>query len=294
VVPTTECFLLTDTDRLQQVLVNILFNAIKYTDEGSITITLKCSSEMQSGPETENQEMILAEFAVQDTGIGMNREQLANVFQRFFRAHQTSSQPDGSGLGLLISKNLVELMGGTIKVESEEGKGTTVFFSIKGPRSVPAVQLPVESTTERDTGKRKSLSGKRVLIVEDNELNRKILCRLVEQAGHVFRTSANGLEALKILQSETFDVIFMDIEMPVLGGLETTAKIRQNEAELSHRPTPIIGISGNVREQHSSAGLKAGLNDYICKPFSKETIWEKLDFWSSEGHTQCVKKQKPQ
>lgn len=254
-------YIKSDLGRFTQVVINLLSNAIKFTPQGIITIKLDQTV-------LANQQAIIT-VSVQDSGIGMTADEVSRLFEPFFQAtHKTTNQFSGTGLGLTISKKLVTMMQGDITVNSAKGYGTTFTFTIKAPFTA-APKKKLSSSPQLPT----TLSAaKHVLIVEDNTINQKVLARQLQQAGHTYQIANNGLEGLRCYQENNFDLILMDIEMPVMNGLEATRQIRQHEQQQNQPPITIIGLSGNAREEQITQGRQAGMNDYMTKPFHKETL----------------------
>lgn len=261
-----------DRHRLSQVLLNLASNAIKFTPEGGkVTISLQ--------PEKATESEVTLKFIVKDTGIGMTETEKARIFNRFEQAtHATYAEYGGSGLGLVISKHLVGLMRGEIDVESEKGVGTKFTFTIKcKPVAVPVKAPPLPVSLFAGPAPR---IRRRVLIVEDNVINQKILKRNLEQAGHICEVANNGKEAYEMVEKTPYDIVLMDVEMPVMDGLEATKLIRQREREQKKTPTPIVGLSGNAREEYIATAKGAGMNDYLTKPYERSVLLEKIAFYT--------------
>lgn len=271
-----------DAARLKQILLNLLSNAVKFTPEGgSITLGMRVLPER-----TANYTSL--EFTVEDTGIGMTAAEKARLFNRFAQAsRETFQRYGGSGLGLVISKHLVELMHGKIEVDSEKGRGTkfTVIVSCQNavPEQKPTSKAKLPSVAKSASAGRKGL---RVLIVEDNVINQKVLKRLLEQAGHHCEVVGNGQQAVAFVEKNPVDIVLMDIQMPVMDGLEATKTIRQLEknADWQRPAVPIIGLSANSLREYGG-GIPPGMNDYLSKPYEKEKLLEKL-----RQHTQTIAK----
>ena len=263
----THDFVMADKLRVNRVLMNLISNSIKYTNEGgtiSYTITEKGSTD----------DTAAYEFVVADNGIGMSPEFLEHVFEAFTREEtSTVSGIQGTGLGMAITKELVDILGGTIDITSEEGKGTTVtvHFEFK-----TLDEKDVISDDEEDTVSTFELNGKRVLLAEDNELNREIATEILEESGMIVVAAENGQAAVdKYLSSidsnEQFDVILMDVQMPVLDGYEATAKIREIEEKMN-RHTPIIATTANAYAEDVANCKKAGMDAHLAKPIDVKTM----------------------
>ena len=257
-IPETR-YVLADAVRIREVLVNILGNAVKFTgDGGSITFT----SDYLPGADDRH---MIVRYRVTDTGVGMTKEFLKHIFDEFSQEESSArTHYKGSGLGMAISKRYVDLMGGNISVESEKGKGSTF-----------TVELPLELTEADKVQKQASpgdstdLTGVKILMAEDNDLNAEIAMVQLEELGiHITRAS-DGKEALKIFASNqpgTFDIIFMDIMMPNMNGYEATKAIRALQNRPDARTIPIIAMTANAFAEDVQASLDAGMNGHIAKP----------------------------
>ena len=263
-IPETR-YVLADAVRIREVLVNILGNAVKFTgDGGSITFT----SDYLPGADDRH---MIVRYRVTDTGVGMTKEFLKHIFDEFSQEESSArTHYKGSGLGMAISKRYVDLMGGNISVESEKGKGSTF-----------TVELPLE-LTEADKvqkqaipGDSTDLTGVKILMAEDNDLNAEIAMVQLEELGiHITRAS-DGKEALKIFASNqpgTFDIIFMDIMMPKMNGYEATKAIRALQNRPDARTIPIIAMTANAFAEDVQASLDAGMNDHLSKPIVMEEV----------------------
>ena len=259
-------FIYTDPLRLNQVLINIISNAVKYTPEGG-TVTLTITQRPGGGENTG-----LYCFTVADTGIGMSKEFLGTIFTSFARERtSTVSKQQGTGLGLTIAKSIVDMMQGTITVESEERVGST--FIVKIPFRVqpdPVLESkPEELTVARIDG---TLNGIRVLLVEDNQLNMEISKQYLTKAGAAVEEAADGCEAVELLQEkgpDYYDCILMDIQMPVMDGYEATKYIRDMYPE---KHLPIIALSANAFEEDRKASFAAGMDEHIAKPIDVDKL----------------------
>ena len=280
-----------DKTRLNQVLINLISNAIKFTPAGG-TISIRVSQI----PHTIDGKG-LYEIRVKDTGIGMSQEFVRKIFDPFEREHtSTVSKIQGTGLGMAISKNIVDMMGGTIEVHTEQGKGTE--FIIRLEMRLQSAHRQVEKIKElQDTlltamGQQKAkreqvlpavedtvgFKGKHLLLAEDNELNREIALEILNEYGFVIDTAENGQEALdKIAASKPgeYDLVLMDIQMPVMDGHEATRCIRAlNDPVLSS--IPIIAMTANAFDEDKKAALDSGMNGFISKPVVVEDVVEAL------------------
>ncbi|MET0985087.1 MAG: ATP-binding protein [Steroidobacteraceae bacterium] len=258
-----------DPLRLGQVLLNLVSNAVKFTERGSIDVVAATKSSTADAVELE--------FSVRDTGIGLSPQQCAGLFQSFSQADaSTTRKYGGTGLGLAISKQLVELMGGSIRVDSTVGEGSTFTFTVRMARGKGAASGRIDvGADERSI--RAALSGMRVLVVEDNKINQQIARELLSRVGVVVTIAGNGLECLELLERDTYDAVLMDVQMPVLDGLETTRAIRER---LKLTALPIIAMTANAMEGDRQRCIAAGMNDYLPKPIEAEALLAALARWA--------------
>lgn len=256
-----------DRLRLAQILNNLLSNALKFTDKGRIHLQVQS---VNNGSQLQ--------FSVKDSGIGMNAEQCLNLFKPFSQVDESSSRKyGGAGLGLSICKNLVELMGGTIWVESIPSQGTTFHFTIDcidpeftiRDEDAKALKLQSNSGVETEGPAHPPLLNKRVLVVDDHKLNRMVALEMLKKWGAKVSLAENGLEAVKACLSETFDIVLMDLQMPEMDGFEATAKIL---SELGDSAPPIVAVTASASEQDRVEILGAGMREHVIKPFKKETL----------------------
>lgn len=260
--------LIGDSTRLQQILNNLIGNAIKFTHEGCISIAVN------SQPKQDQQ--IELHFRISDTGIGLTDEQQRRIFAPFCQADgSTSRRYGGTGLGLSICAKLVSLMGGEIWLESEAEQGSSFHFTVimssqPSPylkNSVPEVNLA--STAKKTVREVVPPNEKKLLLVEDNEINLAVVREMLEPAGYFIRYAENGLEALNLFHSEPFDLVLMDLNLPEMDGYTTAGLIREHTQGKS---VPIIAITAKAVQGERERCLEAGLDDYLCKPFRKEEL----------------------
>lgn len=267
--PTTfDCYMLSDELRLSQVMINLLTNAVKFTGDGG-AIGVKVELKPLEG---ERQRLYIE---VEDSGIGISAEQQARLFRSFEQADGgTARRFGGTGLGLAICKSIIQLLGGDIGVRSEEEKGATFFLEVPISWGEP---IGSEKKQERtDTGTQNWV-GKRILLVEDIEINREIILAILEDTGLSIQTAENGLEALAAVQDreEPFDLILMDVQMPEMDGLDATKAIR-NLGSLWALKVPILAMTANAFSDDVDRCLGAGMNDHIAKPIDVEIFIKKL------------------
>ncbi|MGE4557314.1 MAG: ATP-binding protein [Desulfovibrionaceae bacterium] len=248
-----------DAQRLRQVLVNLVGNAIKFTSQGRVEIS--ANVEKPQKPDS-----LMVRFTVADTGIGIPENQIEDIFGSFNQV-QLSPEYGGTGLGLAISKRLVRLMGGEINVTSSLGRGSAFSFTVNlSPASISAFE-ETESAGEPVDAEAQP-SSLRVLLVEDYELNRRFLSAALERHGHVVRVAGNGELALSALEEETFDIVLMDVLMPVMDGVEASRRIRERHGD---RP-PIIALTAYALHGDRERFLECGMDEYIAKPVQVDDL----------------------
>jgi CheY-like chemotaxis protein len=255
-----------DELRISQVLLNLCGNAIKFTEQGGVTLRLAL--------ESERDDEVRLLFTVADTGVGMSEKQMAGLFQPFSQADtSTTRKYGGSGLGLVISKLLVEMMGGVITMQSTPGKGS-VFNVTLSLRKVPESENNV-CRKSCDPDQWEELAGKRILLVEDNEINQEIAVAFLSNLGLRVLLASNGAEALKVLENEDVDGVLMDIQMPVMDGLEAARLIRSQGRD-AIRKVPIIAMTAHAMLEDIEKSLAAGMDDHITKPIDVDELCFKL------------------
>jgi signal transduction histidine kinase/ActR/RegA family two-component response regulator len=239
-----------DPVRLRQVLSNLLGNALKFTAEGSVGLSVE--------PVAKDQ----IRFTVSDTGIGIPAEKQSMVFQAFAQADGSVTRKyGGTGLGLAISRRLVELMGGSIALESAPGKGSSFQFTLPLARAESVVPAVLGSKTLSP------LSRLRILVAEDNPVNQKVVMSLLEKSGHAVTLTGNGIATVAAWETNTFDVILVDNQMPEMGGMEAIERIRAREAETGRRRTPAVILTASAMKGDRERFLAGGLDAYLAKPF---------------------------
>lgn len=260
-------FVLGDALRLKQILTNLLGNAVKFTPAGG-EVSLSVRQEISGG-------IASTVFQVADTGCGMSQEFLTRIWLPFEQERRISSQ-SGTGLGTTLSKNLVEKMGGSISVESQLGKGTVFTFSIPFPAAEPS---SAGDTPCREQEEKRAISGRRILTVEDNEINRMIVVSILKEHGCELAEAQNGQEALDAFKDNPpnyFDLILMDIQMPVMDGYEATRRIRALP-RADAQTVPIIAMTANAFREDVEKALAAGMNDVATKPLDITLLLKKIE-----------------
>ena len=260
--------LLGDPYRIRQVLLNLADNALKFTNKGSVTVACRLLPDQPGAPAGT----VALEFRVTDTGIGIDPGYLATMFTEFSQADSSVTRKfGGTGLGLSICRDLVRLMGGEIEVSSQKNKGTTTCFvlhlPVGPPQAVPRRKLPPLTPQHRAL-----LRGRRVLLVEDNLFNRQIAKSFMTQADIVVTEAEHGAQAVELAQQHDFDLVLMDVQMPVMDGYAATAVLRQRLC----LPTPIVALTANAISGEREKCLAAGMNGYLAKPFQETQLLQTL------------------
>jgi len=275
VAPDVPKILRGDPLRLTQILLNLGNNAIKFTKQGRITIGVTLDKETDG--------CVTLQFCVSDTGIGITQEQQDRLFHSFSQAdNSTSRQYGGTGLGLAICKNLTELMGGRIWVESEPGKGTNFYFTVDLEEGDLEQVINNQMST---TGDIEHLYGAKILLVEDNDINQELALDLLSRRGLIITPVWNGREALEALQKEHFDGVLMDIQMPIMDGYSATHEIRKQS---QFTELPIIAMTANIMEADRKKANLVGMNDYVGKPLDVDILLNTLAKWITPKNPQQV------
>jgi PAS domain S-box-containing protein len=255
-------YLIGDPGRLRQILNNLISNAMKFTPSGYIKLSIDIIN--------TNKDEVELKFTVKDTGIGIAPQDIKKLFKSFSQIENSyTKQFSGTGLGLAISKQLVELMGGKIGARSEKGKGSAFYFKIKFKIGKPA------SSSNFYPIRQKIIRSLHVLLVEDDAINRKVIQKILEQEGCQVDTACNGKEALALYEKSNYDNILMDIQMPIMNGIETAKQIRRLENGKSH--IPIIALTAYALQGDREAFLAQGMDGYLPKPVQQEELFHILD-----------------
>ena len=258
-----------DSQRLRQILINLVGNAIKFTNDGRVSVRVEQTRFDDTG--------VRLRFSVDDTGIGIPEEARANLFDAFTQADASTSRHfGGSGLGLAICHKLVNLMGGTIDFDSQPGRGSTFWFTLDFPPALSIFSSPAETDQESSEAPRDP-AGYRLLLAEDNEVNQLVALSQLETLGYRVDAVSNGLEVLQALEATAYDLVLMDCQMPTLDGYEATRRVRAAEAPWS--TIPIVAVTAHAMSGDREKCLAAGMNDYISKPFQRETLIDVLESW---------------
>jgi signal transduction histidine kinase/CheY-like chemotaxis protein len=257
-----------DSGKLLQVLLNLTSNAIKFTSEGRITVKATCKE--------KTQDKITVAISVADTGMGIPQDKLPHIFERFFQVEGgVGKTHSGTGLGLSITREMLALQGGTIKVDSESGKGTT--FHVEIPYEIHRELDGEDGDVGGDDNTRMKLPhSMKVLVVDDNTMNRELVAFILRDFGVKYTLVPGGHEALSLLAREQFDVVLMDLQMPGMDGKETTRRLRQ---ELKCE-VPVIALSAYVQTQEKQRCLEAGMDAYLTKPVNEKDLYETLEIYA--------------
>jgi signal transduction histidine kinase/ActR/RegA family two-component response regulator len=265
------------SEYIKQVLLNLIQNAIKFTYRGQVMVTAKVVS--------ETGEQVVIKMSVQDTGIGIPEEQQEQIFQPFTQIDASSTRKEGgTGLGLAIVRKLVNLMGGEIRLKSNEREGSTFSFSLAFDKARDEPDHAVASCKEgqivRDLNNvsGKTLEKKLVLLVEDNTINQKVARAMLEKMGYTIDIAFNGAEAVEALQQKKYGLVLMDLQMPVMDGYEATKVIRSSGKVLDSE-IPIIAMTANASKEDRQQCLDAGMDDYVPKPVERKVMLNMLQRW---------------
>lgn len=261
--------------RLRQVLINLVSNAVKFTNQGGVYLVAS------SLPTVDNK--LVVEFTVKDTGIGISPEKCDRLFQPFSQLDSSMTRKyGGTGLGLAICKSLVGMMGGDIRVESMEEKGATFVFSIQV--AVPEHELEGCSREEEGTADQVDEANRsKVLVVDDHPINQRLMVSMLDKLGYRADVAEDGNQAVELARKCAYDFIFMDLQMPVMDGLEATSLIRQ-ESSGSPDKTVIIAMTANVMEGIQDRCTAAGMDGYISKPLKLSSIKQMISRYSGKDN----------
>jgi PAS domain S-box-containing protein len=252
-----------DPTRLQQALLNYATNAVKFTEKGTVTL--------RALKQEETAEDIVVRFEVTDTGIGIAPEAMSRLFATFEQADNSMTRKyGGTGLGLAITKRLAELMGGKVGADSTPGVGSRFWFTVRLKKGAALVATPATTEADAETILRQRYCGRRVLVVDDEPINREVALMQLEAVDLVVDSAEDGAEAVTLAQETAYVAIFMDMQMPKVNGVEATQQIRRLPG---HRDTPIIAMTANAFAEDKAECLAAGMNDFLIKPFNPDQLF---------------------
>jgi CheY-like chemotaxis protein len=261
--------LLGDPTRLQQALLNYAANAVKFTEAGSITLRIRL--------ERDETRAVLLRFEVEDTGIGISEEAQLRLFNAFEQADNSMTrQYGGNGLGLAITRKIAELMGGETGVRSTLGVGSTFWFTARLKRSRPQAVIAPTNGEDAEEIPRREYADSKILLVEDEPLNREIARALLEDVGLAVSAAEDGREAVSLAAEQSYALILMDMQMSHLDGLEATREIRRLTG---YKDTPILAMTANAFAEDKQRRLAAGMNDFVSKPVHPSHFFTKLLTW---------------
>jgi PAS domain S-box-containing protein len=267
-----------DKTRLEQALVNYLANSVKFTDEGSITLACHVEEESPTGYRFR--------FTVTDTGIGMTEAQQARIFNSFEQADSSTNRKyKGTGLGLAITRRIAQLMGGETGVASVPGRGSTFWLTCRLAKGGGAVAAPALAGEAAEAILRRDCRGRRVLVVDDEPINREVVSYMLEDIGLSVDVAANGEEALAMVRGDDYDLVLMDMQMPELDGLAAT---RAMHALPGRETLVIVALTANAFDDDRAKCLAAGMSDFIAKPFKPDVMFDKLLRWLERAKDAAV------
>ncbi len=294
-----------DASRLGQIITNLVGNAVKFTGSGEVAVRVALERKADQGtgnplsgkhPDFKggtgrDDGSVHIHFSVADTGVGIPESRRKKIFEPFTQADgSVSSRYGGTGLGLSISRALVEAMGGNLWVTGRRGSGTVFHFTVLFQMPSAETRSPGEDSASELNGFTESPAGTdqpekggmRILLAEDNPVNRKVALLILEQEGHSITSVPNGMEAVRAVERENFDLVLMDIQMPVMDGVRATEEIRRLEARTGRR-LPIVALTANAMTGQREKYLKAGMDDYLPKPFKREMLRRTILEIASKG-----------
>jgi CheY-like chemotaxis protein len=267
-----------DATRIRQVLTNLINNAVKFTENGSIDVVVAMQSGMDGRSVAAEHSPCWLRIDVLDTGVGIPPDRIDRLFQSFSQVDaSTNRRFGGTGLGLAICKRLVEMMGGEIAVQSKLGAGSRFTFTIPLTIAAPEPPPPLNRTYVANP--------KRVLIVEDNVINQIVIKRMLERFGHTVDIAADGDAAIKLVQENEYDLLLTDVNMPGTDGLRAARWIRNLSS--AHARLPIVALTASATALDREACLRAGMNDYLTKPIDSESLRAVVERWTAEPMDGC-------
>jgi CheY-like chemotaxis protein len=288
-----------DPTRLRQVLLNLMGNAIKFTEKGGVVLYVKNMNAQKS----DNKGKYSIYFGVQDSGIGISPEAQKNLFNPFSQANSSIARKfGGSGLGLAISKGLVEKMGSTVNISSNEGEGTTFFFTLQMERGIAVgsgsssgdtpAQKPHHLPEKTET-KAPLANSLKILLVDDNDITRKVVCSFLKEDNHIISQTTTAEEALDKIEKDSFDLVFMDIELPGMAGNEAVKILRLHNNPEKAR-LPVVALTGNVGKEYLDQYIADGMTGFVAKPIDPDKLKEIVNYISKQKTATPQAPQTPQ
>ncbi len=275
----TPTYVVGDVARLRQILINLLGNAVKFTHQGKIVLKI---GDRETGPPEGERETVELLFSIQDTGIGIPKAQQDKIFESFSQADSSKTREyGGTGLGLTICQRLVQMMGGTIWVESEPGKGSAFIFTAKlrrAKKQKPKFEKPPQTLTHETAVEVQALS---ILLVEDAEANRRVFRAYLKRTPHILDMAEDGQEGFKKFKAGKYDLVLMDMRMPVMDGYTATGEIRKWEREGGRDPTSIVALTAHALKEERQKCLDAGCDDFLAKPVKKADFLKVISGYST-------------
>ncbi|WP_216831858.1 PAS domain S-box protein [Alkalihalobacterium elongatum] len=266
-------YALGDPARLRQIFTNLIGNAVKFTEDGEVSLDIKLKEH------APNSHFIL-ECEVKDTGIGIPKDKIDTIFDQFTQVDtSTTRRFGGTGLGLTIVRSLIEKMGGAIRVESEIGKGSCFTFNVLLKSSISSIAEKVKHQSQKSENDNISISGLRILLVEDSYDNQVLIKAFLKKEQVELDIAENGLEAVHLFKKNSYDFIIMDIQMPIMDGYEATKLMRVWEAQQSLKRTPIVALTAHALNKDKQKSYKSGCDGYLTKPISKKELIKTVDYY---------------
>jgi CheY-like chemotaxis protein/HPt (histidine-containing phosphotransfer) domain-containing protein len=264
---------------LRQIITNLVGNAIKFTDNGSISLHIR--------RDMEDEQHVTLHFLLRDSGIGVAADKLDTIFETFIQADGSSTRKyGGTGLGLTISRQLAELMGGTVGVESVEGEGATFWFTVVLEKQTNKASSPdgiTQNAGLKRLGACEAAASARLLLVEDDPTTQLVTKSILLKSGYQMDVASNGSEALKLLEENDYALVLMDCMMPGMNGYEVTAMVRDQTSNVRNHAIPIIALTANAFKEDRDTCLEAGMDDYLPKPIEIAELLAMLEKWVSSG-----------
>jgi ammonium transporter len=270
--PDVPRFIEADEGKLRQILINLISNAVKFTDEGGVSLRAATTPYFEEDQTDDDQQFLWVKFEIEDTGAGISDDEIETLFDAFVQTESGTKSQEGTGLGLPISRQFVQLMGGDIEVSSQEDKGSIFRFQVRAKLSDEAL-ASVETHRRRVVGIAEGRSDLRILIVEDKPENSKLLSKLLNQVGFETKIAVNGKEGVEVWESWEPHLVWMDMRMPVMDGYEATKRIK---ATVKGQATVVVALTASAFEEQQSFILSAGCDDFVRKPFREAEIFDTM------------------